>query len=200
MEKLNIFLEINHEISNFLWNFIIENHYEKITWFMADFPIFFLPIFFIWFWFFYEFSKKFLNKKEENKSKLLFIFYWIFIAIIVNLIIQNIIFFERPEITIPLILEHVPDASFPSDHAAVSFAFLSWLFFFWYRKIFWYFLPFVILMNISRISWWLHWFFDVFAWAIIWWTANYYVFKKQKNIYLEKLNSELIKIAKIFKL
>jgi undecaprenyl-diphosphatase len=73
----------------------------------------------------------------------------------VTLTIQHFIHFKRPEDYLvgagKLLINHVPDASFPSDHATVSFAFLSALLFANYKKIFWIFLPFVILMNISRI-------------------------------------------------
>jgi membrane-associated phospholipid phosphatase len=47
------------------------------------------------------------------------------LAVIINLIIQQFFFFERPETLITPILKHIPDASFPSDHTSVSFAFLT---------------------------------------------------------------------------
>ena len=48
-------------------------------------------------------------------------------------------------------MSHVPDASFPSDHATVSIAFLTSLFLANYKRIGLIFLPFVIIMNLSRI-------------------------------------------------
>ena len=75
-----------------------------------------------------------------------------FIAILSNLLIQHIVHIKRPETFIHPILDHIPDASFPSDHAAVSFAFLIAIYLFGYKRIFWIFLPFVLLMDISRIA------------------------------------------------
>ena len=213
-----MFLQINHTITNLLNNFILENNLENLVWFFADAPIFFLPIFFIWFWVYYEkyyfeekkfsnliknffsFKENFLDKKKFFKSKILLIFYSITFWLIINLIIQQLFFFDRPETLITPILQHIPDASFPSDHATVSFAFLFWLFFAWYKKIFYSFFLLVILMNIARIAWWLHWFFDIFAGLIISLFSVLLVFKNQKNKYLINLNNFILNIAKFFKL
>jgi membrane-associated phospholipid phosphatase len=43
---------------------------------------------------------------------------------ILNQFLKFFIIEERPDSIIKPILEHVPDNSFPSDHATVSFAFL----------------------------------------------------------------------------
>jgi len=217
-ENINIFLQINYFISENLNNFVLKNNLEELICYLADGPIFFLPIFFITTWIFIEFykfqnkkkyfnikeiifwEKKFLEEKKLFKSKLLLILYSIIFWIIINLIIQQIFFFDRPDILFTPILEHIPDASFPSDHATVSFAFLFWLLAAWYKKTFYSFFAFVIIMNISRVAWWLHWFFDIFSWMLIWRISVLIIFNNQKNKYTEKINSYLINFAKIFKL
>ena len=196
-----MFLEINHTITSFLNNFVLQNNLKNLVWFFADSPIFFLPIFFIFFWILFEFfDKKNSENKKINKNNLLLIFYSIILWIIINLIIQHFLFFDRPETLITPILHHIPDASFPSDHATASFAFLFWLYFWWFKKIFYWFLWFVILMNTARIAWWLHWFFDIFAGSIVWFLSAFLVFKNQKNKYLIKLNNFILNFAKIFRL
>jgi membrane-associated phospholipid phosphatase len=80
----------------------------------------------------------------------------------------------------------------------VSFAFLTWLFLAWYKKIWYIFLPFVIIMNISRIAWWVHWFFDIIAWLIIWILSASIIFKNKKI--LEKINKLIIKLTSYIKL
>jgi membrane-associated phospholipid phosphatase len=75
-------------------------------------------------WIYYTYKNQ-----NINKNNLLFIFYCSFLAIIINLIIQKFIHMERPEEYLKaagnLLMSHVPDASFPSDHAAVSVSFLT---------------------------------------------------------------------------
>jgi len=191
---MNIFLNINHIVSQYLNNFVLENHLEKVIWFLSDAPIFLLPIFLFWAWIFWTYK----IKDNEKKTDLLDIAYWIIFAIIINLTIQHFFFFERPETLVKPILAHIPDASFPSDHAAVSVAFLTWLFLAWYKKIAYFFLVFAILMNFSRIAWGVHWFFDIVAWATIWIISEIIVFKNKK--YFEKINNFIIKILNYIKL
>jgi undecaprenyl-diphosphatase len=191
---MNYFLEINHYISKALNNFVLNHNLESCIWISSDMPIFFLPIFLIITWIYWTYK----IKNNEKKYDLLNIFYWVVLAIIINLIIQHFFFFERPETLITPILKHIPDASFPSDHAAVSFAFLTWLFLAWYKKIWIIFTPFVIIMNTSRIAWWVHWFFDIIAWLIIWILSANIIFKNKKI--LEKINKLIIKLTSYIKL
>lgn len=192
---MNTIWNINNFIAIYLNKLVLETHLEKIVWILADGPIFFIPIFFIWFWLYFN-SKKDTN----NKISLLNIFYSIILAMIWNTILKLFIVEKRPDTFIHPILSHVPDNSFPSDHATVSFAFLTWLYLFWFKKTFWVFLPFVILLNIARIAWWLHWFFDIIVWIIIWilWAILINIFKSSKIIL--NLNNFLLKIASFIKL
>ena len=170
-------------------------HMEKFVWIMADLPIFFVPTFLVAAWIYYA-----VKKNNEEKKNLIFMFFSVVWAILTNLIIQHIVVENRPETFIQPILDHLPDASFPSDHAAVSFAFLTSLYLFGYKKIFWIYLPFVVLMNMSRIAWWVHWFFDVLVGAFIgiFWA---FVFKKfRKNKLLDKVANFFVKLASYFKL
>lgn len=194
---MNIFIEINHKIAIVLNNFVISNDLENYIWFFSDFPIFFLPLFLIISWLYWTYIKE----NIDEKKKLLFIFYVTIIAVIINIIIQQFYFEDRPMSFVKSIIEHVPDNSFPSDHATVSFSFLFWLLFAWYRRVFWWFLPFVILMNFSRIAWWIHWFFDIIIWLLIGLFTAFILFKvflKNKNI--NKINNFFIKILNYIRL
>ena len=136
---------------------------QDFVFLFADLPIFFLPIFLVVLWCYYSWKEKSI----EEKKTLMYIFYACVIAILISLLIQQFIHLERPETALinsgKLLLDHIPDASFPSDHASVSVAFLVALFLFGYKKVFWYFLPFAIIMNISRVVGGVHWPFDVGA-------------------------------------
>ncbi len=173
---------------------------ETLVWIFADAPIFFIPIFLIVTWILVNY------KKEHNeKTVLLFIFYSTVIWVIIALLIQQIIHFDRPENYIngtwKLLLKHIPDASFPSDHATVSFAFLTSLYFANYKKVFYIFLPFAVLMVISRIIAWVHWPLDIIAWIIIWIFASYITFKFIKKLEItQKINKLILKIASFIKL
>lgn len=184
---LNSFTQKDWIISNFVYIF-------------SDAPIFFLPLFLLWFWFYFTYKKNL-----DWKIKLLHIFYSVILAIILSLIIQNIITIDRPEnylqTTWKLILSHLPDASFPSDHASVSFAFLVSLFFTGFKKIWFFFLPFVIIMNLSRVMWGIHWPFDILAWAIVWTVSSIFIFKYlQKKSFIKILDDFILKFARFFKL
>lgn len=103
----------------------------------------------------------------ETRTQLLHIFYACVVGIIFSYIIKQFIDVERPdqylESTKNLILSTIPEKSFPSDHATVSFAFVTALFFTGFQKLGYIFLPFVIVMNISRILVGVHWPLDILA-------------------------------------
>lgn len=200
--------EINRNILNYLTSFSNNNFLEKNIWIMADLPIFFIPIFLLWMWLYYSFTKTIENNifnKDKKKEVLLFIFYSTIIALIISLIIQQFVNIERPENYInktwKLLMKHLPDASFPSDHATVSFAFLSALFFANYKKIWLIFLPFVLIMNISRVIAWIHWPFDVIAGMLVWIFSSFIIFEYFKKIEsIKKINKYILEVMKIFKL
>lgn len=193
---------LNKYILNYLNSLIESDFWFNFSWLFSDGPIFFLPIFLVYFWIFWTFKKQI-----EKKKDLLFIFFSTFFAISWNLIFQRFFSFKRPEEswvcseTWKLIIDHLPDASFPSDHAVVSFAFLFSIYLAWYRKTFFVFLPFVIFMNLSRIMVCVHWPFDILVWSILWifWAFFTFRFIKKLKIF-DKLNDFILKISSFFKL
>ncbi len=173
----------------YLNSFATNNTIQTIVWIFSDAPIFFIPIFLFITWIILS-----CRKNNEKKEDLLFIFYSCVLGIIFALIIQNIIHFDRPENYIKgtwkLLLKHIPDASFPSDHATVSFAFLTSLYFSNYKKTFFMFFPFVIIMGLSRIIAWVHWPLDIIK-----------IFKFiKKLVIIKKINTIILKIASFVKM
>lgn len=173
---------------------------QMIFWIIADGPIFFLPIFLVIMWVYYV-----IKNNNEQKKSLLLLFYSTVLALLINIIIQNLVHFDRPESVLQgvwhLIMNHIPDASFPSDHTAVSIAFATALFYTGYKKIAYIFFPIAILMNISRIISWVHWPLDIIVWTIVWLISGYIICKKlYNNKYLNNLSEILIKVSKFFRL
>lgn len=177
--------------------------YPEIKYFtilMADLPIFLLPIFLVTWWIYFS-----IKKNNEQKKKLLYILYSSIIWLIISILIQQFIHIDRPENYLnnssTFILQHLPDASFPSDHASVSFAFLSSMFLFWYKKILLLFLPFILIMNLSRIIAWVHFPLDILTWLIIGifsWYISYKYLSKSKII--NHINNLTIKNMNYIKL
>lgn len=198
--------EINKELLIYLNSLTKYEFVQSIVMIFSDFPIFFLPIFLVSLWFYYSNKKdsiivSFLHLKKDliKKENLLYIFYSVVIWITISLAIQQIINIERPESAIKwawlLIMEHIPDASFPSDHATVAIAFLTSLFFTWFKKVAFYYMPFVIIMLISRVIVWVHWPLDILAWTIVWIFSSYITFRYLTNLkIINKLNQFIIKI------
>lgn len=175
------------------------NIIKEISIFFADLPIIIIPIFLIGFWLFYT-----IHLEKQKKENLLFIFYSVIFGTVINIIIQNLFYIDRPQNFLQnswnFLLSHIPNASFPSDHATVSFAFLTSIFLFWYRKITFFILPFFIIMLLSRIIAGVHWSFDIIAWIFIWIFSAIVIKKYKENYFLTKINSRLLKIASYFKL
>ncbi len=201
--------EINKNLLQYL-NWLWEIEFFRIfVQIFVDGPIFILPVFLLWYWIYYSFLER--NKKDtfdlflEKKQDLIFIFYWTVFALIISLIIQQFVNIDRPEQHIKagakLLLDHLPDASFPSDHASVGIAFITWLFFSWYKKWFWLLLLPFIFMIISRVIAWVHWPFDILAWSLIWTFGSYIaIFHFSKIKFVKKLNLEIIKLLNYIKL
>ena len=192
--------EWNEQGLIFLNNFADTPELQMFFGILADMPIFFLPIFLIWMWLYYV-----IKNNNEQKKQLLLLFYSTVLALWINMIIQNLVHFDRPESVLQgvgnLIMNHIPDASFPSDHTAVSIAFATALFFIGYKKIAYIFFPIACLMNISRVISWVHWPLDVIVGTIIWVLSGYIICKKlYNNKYLNNFSDLIIKISKFFRL
>jgi undecaprenyl-diphosphatase len=200
---MNIFYTFHETINKPLYlllNWLSHNSIiEEIVYIFADAPIFILPIFLLWCWIFFNYKKNILWK-----NTLLFILYSIIFAIVINLIIQRFVLLERPEESLKnagkLILQHIPDRSFPSDHATVASAFFFSLLLFWFSRWAFIFLPFAGIMLFSRIIWWIHWPFDVCFWIIVWYISSFTIYKNQEFIIFKKMNTLIIKIISYFKL
>ena len=192
----NINIELLQFLNN-LWNNYIVNLFVKI---FADGPILLLPIFFLAMW-------MYAVKKQDIvlKEKLMIIFYWCIIGIILSLTIQQFIHEARPEqnlsATGKLLLKHLPTAAFPSDHATVGMAFVVGLYLFWLS--FWgnIFLPLIALMCLARVIAWVHWPFDI-VWGMIVGSvaasAGKYFLASNKVV--KKVNSFIMHLLQIIKL
>lgn len=194
-------LELNTQLFYYLHSFSQNTAGGKIFWIFADFPIFFLPLFLSGMWLYYTFTKS----PVTNKIMLLHIFYACVFAIIGSYIIKSFIDIDRPEQylknTSELLLSKIPAKSFPSDHASVSFAFLTALFFTNYKKVWYVFLPLVIVMNISRIIVWVHWPLDILAGSILGIISSLLFFTYISQLkFVKTLDSFIIKILHFIKL
>lgn len=190
-----ILQNINKEILVSLNSLTEIKFIADIVYVFADVPVFLIPLFLAWYWIY-------KRNDSQEKKKLLLTFYSVIFAVLINIIIQQFVHLERPETALSgaskMILNHIPDASFPSDHAAVSIAFLTSIFLFWFVRIFLIFLPLFIIMNLSRIIWWVHWPFDILVWSIIWIISAFIIYKWKDFIIFEKINSFVFRVAKFF--
>ena len=200
---MNLFLTlheaINKPFSLYLNSFTDNVIIAKIIYLFADAPIFFLPLFLVGYWLYFNYKKE-----HQNKNILLFIFYSTLIAVIFSIFIQNLVHIDRPEDSLhhagKMILSHIPDASFPSDHASVSSEFLMSLFLFWFIRIWLILLPFMVVMLFSRIAGWVHWPLDIVAGICIGCFSSFLVYKSQNINILVKINMYILKFTSYFKL
>lgn len=200
---MNIFQTLHTQINiPLLQYFNSLTEYEwlaNIIYVMADAPIFIIPLFLVIWWFYFN-----IKKNQNWKEKLLFIFYSTIIAILISSFIQQFVDLDRPETSLhnagKLILNHIPDNSFPSDHASVGMAFISSLYLFGFQKIAFIFLPIFMFMLFSRIAGWVHWPFDVGVWIIVWIISGILISKLQKICIFQKINTLILKLTSYFKL
>jgi len=186
---------------HFFHSFTQNENIAKLVYFFADAPIFVLPLFLFCGW-----ISAAYQKKDDIKIRLLFVFYSCAWAFLWNSFVQ--IFFsgkiERPEMSLEasqwLILSHIPDDSFPSDHASVGMAFLVGMYFFGWKKESLILSPFFLLMFLSRIAGGVHWPLDIFGGIIIGGLSSFLLYKYQKIRIMQKINTFLLKIASFVKL
>lgn len=162
-------------------------------------PILLIPVFLASFWLYY--TKK---KDDEKKGRLLFIFYAVMLAFVINLGIQQFVFMPRPLELLKngghFILSHVADNSFPSDHASAGIAFVTSLFLFDYAA-FWYgILPLFIVMLLSRVIGGVHYPLDILWGTLVGILSGYCMVFVRNNPYVLKCNNGIIRIARFFRL
>lgn len=168
---------------------------------LADLPIFFIPLFLSGLWL----QNTFWNTKDDQRLQLLHIFYACVVGVIFSYIIKQFVDIERPESyleqTTHLIMNTIPQKSFPSDHATVSFAFAASLLFTSFTKTGYIFLIFAILMNISRIIVGVHWPLDILAGSLtgILAASVFFIYLKEVKL-VKNVNALIINIMTKIKL
>lgn len=188
-------LSWNQSIS-LLLNTLTENSIIRILLpYFSNIPIFSIPLFLLWYWIFST-----IQRDTRTKEKLLAIFYAEILAGAIAMIIQQFIYVERPLVFLQnkwmFVLSHIPDNSFPSDHATIGTAFLIALFLFGFRKIFYFLFPFFIMMFLARIIGGIHYPLDIF-WGIgVGILAGTTISMVRNNFILQKINQNIIKLMK----
>jgi hypothetical protein len=87
--------ELNKQLLQYLNGLLDYRLIESIVEIMADGPIFILPLFLLFGWFYYAYMKN-----VERKKVLLHIFYATVVGIIISLAIQQFVNIDRPETAI----------------------------------------------------------------------------------------------------
>ncbi len=170
--------------------------------YLADVPIFFIPIFLVGMWLWYTFKEK----NDQKRIDLIHIFYACIIWIIFSYIIKQFVQIERPEMYVEqawnLVMNSLPEKSFPSDHATVAAAFTLSLLYTGYTKVFAYYLPLVILMDVSRVIVGVHWPLDVIMWSLVWMFSSYlcfhYIIKLKLVKRLDVLIIDIMKFLRLY--
>lgn len=169
------------------------------TW--ADIFVFAIPVFLV--------RRYIMWIKSKNKSKKyesINIFWSGILAILINIILQEIFIKARPESHLQtqdrLIFDHLPTAPFPSDHAAMMSAITFAILLVWYEtksktlKSIWYaFMIFSIITVISRIMGGIHRPTDIIAGLSVWLLSAAIIHFEKTNYSINKyINWSLIKI------
>ncbi len=182
---------------------------SKIIPLLADIFVFSYPIYLIYLYFFttdrikrwQKLSHQYKDRLHKyNALSILFSFIW---SIAINYIIKAFIEQPRPYQVLhlttnpkeSLILNSIPTDSFPSDHAAVGMTIAITTLLLWYHHknkkiiaIWRIFLCFAMIMDISRITIWVHRPVDIVAgsviWAIVAMIINYNPIQKWLSTYI----------------
>ncbi len=212
---LDTLQKINTTWLNWFNSFSNNSLIETFVVIFVDLPIFILPLFLLGYWFYYNgnlnwFIRKYSftwnhEQKMFKKEQLMIIFYGTVVALITSLIIQQFVNIDRPEQHLTawwkLLLDHLPDASFPSDHATVSMAFWMGILLAWYKQ--WslaLLFPF-IFMNLSRVIAWVHWPFDILVWTFVGCLMAYLTYKYIHQLkFVKTLNLWIMKMLNYIKL
>lgn len=153
-------------------NFISQSDsYYSMAAALADRPIFLLPVFLLWLYVW----RGMIKRQVSAKYWALLIFISTVFAAAVNLGLQIFIDKTRPETALEgawrLVMKHLPTASFPSDHAAVSFA-AALAVLLWASKrgkkrvVIWWRILLIgsVLMSVARVAVGVHRPTDILAW------------------------------------
>ncbi len=195
-------------------NYIFQNNQllYKIVPYTADVFVFFYPVYLVVLYLYWVY------RIYRYKKASLYIFFSVLFSFLINIFIQLFVDKSRPEtfITVKgkLLLQHVPDVSFPSDHAVVSSS-IAWSSIYWAilnkdKNIFYIgilLLIFSFIMMISRVAAWVHWVTDVIVGffigmiipAIILWNKIFVVLDKYIFKYLIVLQEYIFKKLKLVK-
>lgn len=185
----------NQSTSIFLNTFTENSIMRIILPYFSDIPIFIIPIFLISYWIY-----AIIRWESKIKEALLMIFYADILAGSITILIQQFIYVERPLAFLQgrgmYILSHIPDNSFPSDHATIGTAFLVGLFLFGYKKSFYYLLPLFILMFLARVIGGIHYPFDILWGIAVGVLSGYTIYIIRGTLLFGKINQVIIKLMR----
>ncbi len=195
-------------------NYVNANNYLKlIIPYTSDIFVFLYPIFLVIVYLVGVYNKKY---QFTFRYWSLYVFFSVFISFLLTILIQQFISKQRPEEFInvkdKLLIPHVPDISFPSDHAVVSSSFAFACLFFWIKfksKFFVFFgivfLIISLIMTLSRVAAGIHWPTDILAWFLIGFLISLLIiifwkfWEKYVFVYLIELQEFIFKIFRLSK-
>ena len=185
----------NQSTSIFLNTFTENSIMRIILPYFSFVSIFTIPIFLVLYWIYVT-----IRLQSYIRETLLMIFYADILSGGIAMIIQQFVYVERPLAFLQgrgmFILSHIPDNSFPSDHATIGTAFLVTLFLFGYKKTFYYLLPFFILMFLARIIGGIHYPLDILWGMMVGALGGSIIFMARHNSLLQKINQVIIRLMR----